>query len=31
MTKQAIQQEALSRATTGQSWTNYPAILRGVR
>jgi hypothetical protein len=29
MTKQAMQQEALSRATTGQSWTNYPAIFAG--
>ena len=29
MTKQAIQQEALSRATSGYTLTNYPAIYQG--
>ena len=29
MTKQAMRAEALDRATTGQSWTNYPAIFAG--
>lgn len=29
MTNQKIQHEALSRATQGQSLTNYPAIFRG--
>ena len=28
-TKEQIQQEALSRAATGQAMTNYPAIIRG--
>ena len=28
-TKEQIQQEALSRAATGQALTNYPAIIRG--
>ena len=29
MTKQAIQQEALSRAASGNALTNYPAIYQG--
>jgi hypothetical protein len=27
--RHAMQQEALSRATEGESWTNYPAIFQG--
>jgi len=29
MTALAMRAEALSRATTGQSWSNYPAIIAG--
>lgn len=29
VSKQAMQQEALSRAASGQSWTNYAAIIEG--
>ena len=29
MTSAQIQAEALHRATTGQSWANYPAIMEG--
>jgi hypothetical protein len=29
MTTLEIRAEALSRATSGQSWTNYPAIIAG--
>jgi len=29
MTTQEIQSEALVRAETGQSWSNYPSIIRG--